>query len=294
MELRSNFDINPLAARRLKKNYAGLSKKGEKITTDHFGFRCLPKPDQRTDDASIKKNLILAGDSIAFGMYLPFKKSWGYHLQHQLINWNVLVQALPGGSQALTLQHLFGDDHLAKQTQAKWIIHSLTHYDNTDNWLYEEDMKKQAQETTIFFRLIQKYCGPYWIQMIKLKVRSFFQKDQRKQLLFANSVDRKGATERALTQLKARCLKDGISLAIVFTPDRGELLAKGDPGLQARELCNHLNLPFFDLNRAFRNEHKKENLDLKLIFRKDNIHFTPLGAKWAGKLLSQWFKETAL
>lgn len=289
MELRTNFDISPLESRRLKKNFTGSSKKGDPINTDRYGFRCMHQSNRDNEQVD-RQPLILAGDSIAFGMYLPFEDSWGYHLQARLKHWKVLVQALPGGSQALTNQHLFGDDNLAKQTKAKWLIHTLTHYDNTDNWLFEADLKKQERWSTRTFRFLQKYCGPYWIQMVKLKIRSFLNKDQRRQLLFAETIERKGATKRSLNQLKNKCLENEISLAIVFTPDRGELLGEGDPGAQVRELCHDLNLPCFDLNMAFREEYNKGALELSHLFRDDQIHFTPNGAQWAGKLLSKWFE----
>jgi hypothetical protein len=329
MSLRANIAPTPLASRRLVPNYHGVSQWGQAIFTDAFGFRCAerftvihreapseallptglqvetskfkptglePSQDKKNIEPFKTSSVVLAGDSIAFGMYLPFEDSWGFHLERHLRDKYVHVQAVPGGSQALTLDHLFGPDELMAQTKAPWLIHTVTNYDNTDNWLYDVDAHERQQFSTRFLRQLQSTLGPYWIQMLKVKARAFLKKDRRKNLLFAEAQPptRQGATQRALEKLQQACLEQQVKLSIVFTPDRGELMSQGQPGAKVAELCQRLSLPFFDLCEALKFEASRPHSKLKLerVFRSDRIHFTPEGALWAGKLLARWFEES--
>ena len=285
MNLRANIAPTPLQAHRLVPNFHGVSPKGVEVATDAFGFRCMPQQAQPKADLN---RLILAGDSVAFGMYLGFEDSMGHHLGLSLPHWQVMVQAVPGGSQGMTLDHLFGRDALAEASGARWIIHTVNHYDNTDNWLYAMDEAERESELTMTLRQAQSLLGPYWIQMLKVKLRAFLRKDTRRQLLFADERrQRDGATQRALNELISACHQQDMGLAMVFMPDRGELLSDGDPAAPLVDLCKNLGVPIFDLCSAMRHQSK---VDLHEIFRDDRIHLSDRGSALAGELVAKWFK----
>jgi hypothetical protein len=296
MALRDNLAPSALKSHRLVPHYAGTSHSGIDFYTDKWGFRCSKSEylasvnSNRSADQS-SSGLILAGDSIAFGMYQNFEASLGFHLGQSLPQFKIFVQALPGGSQAMSLDHLFGPDQLAVNCKAQWLVHSITHYDNTDNWLYALDQLEGQKLENKILRTIKYYGGPYTIQMLQLKLRDFLRKDQRKDLLWADDAPpmRTGASERAIKALGEACKKNQLHLALFFVPDKGELLSREvHPPTILLKLCADLDIPFFDLAQALQ---KDPEVDLNLVFRDDNIHLSPYGAKVGGKKLAQWFAE---
>ena len=235
--------------------------------------------------------ILLGGDSIAFGMYQNYEDSLGFQLERGLPKGRVRVQALPGGSQALTLDHLFGPDQLAQRSGAQWLIHTLTNYDNTDNWLYALDQQELSDPKTRGLREIKNLAGPYFIQMLQMKFRDFLNKDERKNLLWAAEppLQRQGASERAVAALVQACQKNRIRLAIVFIPDRGELSkVSADTGNEFVGLCEKLALPYFNLAQHLKAD---ANIECARVFRDDNIHFSAYGAEVAGRKIAQWFME---
>ena len=291
MKLRKNIAENSLASHRLNKNFSGKSSTGIPFYTNSFGFRCSLNDFQNKSHNSDKNIVLLAGDSICFGMYEPFKNSIGYYLNKNIskYNWNCMTQAIPGGSQAMTTDHLFGPDHLAKQTKAKWIIHSITHYDAVDNLLYNQDKEKLKNSSDRILRLLKISLTPYFAQMLQVKVRDFLLKDDPTDLLFADSLNRNNASTKTIKALFDACKKENISLAFFFTPDRGELL---NPSFEKQKeleaFFNKNHIPYFDLRLALKND---QSIDLNKVFRDDKIHLSQYGAMKSAEKLSNWFHK---
>ena len=296
MALRDNLAVTALDSHRLVVNFQGQSRSGLQFYTDELGFRCGNHQNNTIASKFLKSSantstLILGGDSIAFGMYQDYENSLGFQLEQFLPHTMVRVQALPGGSQALSVDHLFGPDHLAEKSGAQWLLHSITNYDNTDNWLYELDNKDLADPTHLWLRQGKTVVGPYFIQMLQVKFRDFLNKDERKNLLWADEplTSRQGASERALGALDQACRNHQINLAIFFVPDSGELLNVSKvTGSDIETLCKKLNLPFFNLAQSLWADPK---VDLNRIFRDDHIHLSAYGAEIAGQKLAKWFME---
>ena len=286
MTLRENLASTPLDSHRLRPNQNLVSHKGIPFHTNQWGFRCKKEPSLLPNAT----NLLLGGDSIAFGMYLPFEQSLGHHLQLKLYsNFNVLVSAIPGGSQAMSHDLLFGPDQLAQKVKAKWLLHSVNHYDDNDNWLYEIDEEKR-RGLRGELRKAKNLLGPYAIQMLQLKTRHFLSKDQRKDLLlYADEIPQPnptkwGHTQRALEKLQKVCLDSGIHLALFFLPDRGELSSQGDQHNDTMEAwAKAQSIPFLDLEKLL----EREPPSLKeQLFKSDGIHLTPSGSQTVAKHLA--------
>jgi hypothetical protein len=289
MGLRKNIAHNSLESHRLNKNFSGPSITGIPFYTDNYGFRC--------SKGSINKQLhktssiLLAGDSICFGMYEPIENSIGYYFNQNIskLNWNCLIQAIPGGSQAMTQDHLFGADSLAKQTKAKWILHSITHYDSVDNILYLQDKIKLNKRSERYLRKIKTSTIPYFIQMLQVKVRDFLLKDNPKNLLFADTLSRDNSSHTVIKEFYDLCKVNSIKLAFFFIPDEGELLS---PSLNEQNefepFFKELNIQYFDLRLALIRDN---TIDLKKVFRDDKIHLSKYGSLKSAEKLSIWFES---
>jgi hypothetical protein len=289
MGLRNNIASTSLEAHRLKPNRHLMAKHGISFHTDQFGFRCEETP----KELPAADKIILGGDSIAFGMFLNFKDSLGHHLQKALKpNFKILVSALPSGSQAMTQDLLFGPDQLAKKSEARWILHSINHYDETDNLRYQND-KLNQQGWRQHVRKIKTLVGPYGIQMLQLKLQNFLAKDKRKDLLLhADNQQGRGAvhpwpnTQRALENLKKSCDHANTRLALFFLPQQGELEATGHRHNDAMETwATSQGIPFIDIEQHLEGAPSTVR---KLLFKDDGIHLTAKGSEAVASLLADF------
>lgn len=286
MGLRRNLSTSSLQAHRLLPSRDLVSRRGVPFKTDALGFR--------TGGAPVgNPSLLLGGDSIAFGMYLPYEQSLGFYLDQTMPKWGVQVSALPGGSQAMSRDLLLGEDQLLKKSAARVLLHSVNHYDNNDNWLYHLDQVKNHGWRAAF-RQGKTWLGPYAIQVFQLKLRQFLAKDRRRDLLlYADEGGQRHHfdwTREPLDALLKGTQDQGVMLALFFLPDRGEVGSAG--WLHDAEVAawaQEHGVPYFNLEMAL----EKAGVGTE-IFMDDGIHLNPEGHRICARLLADWLEASVL
>ena len=294
-DMRENIAMTALDAKKLKSNFDGISRRNIAFYTNEFGFRCSK------DRANVKPEfgVVLGGDSFTFGMYHPYEESWPYFFEQALrasgdLRW-AHVQAIPGGSPYMTLDHLFEVDHVAERVPANLLLQSISHYDHVDNALYKQDKMDQLDPSRAQLRWLKVKLAPYLVSMLQIKLRHFMQKDERKQLLFADDYSVAGKArlmKEVLTLLKTHCAEQGWSFALFFMPNESELLAKGWAQVTPlEEQANELNIPFYNLEKDLETD---SSIELNNVFRDDHLHLNVYGAKVVGQKLAEFVKATGL
>lgn len=294
-DMRENIAMTALEAKKLKPNHQGVSRRRIPFYTNEFGFRCS----EARAKIKSKLGIVLGGDSFTFGMYHPYEESWPYFFELALRaggdeRW-AHVQAIPGGSPNMTLDHLFGSNSLAEKVPSNLLLHSISHYDHVDNMLYEQDKEDVADPDRRAMRWLKVNLSPYLVSMLKLKLRHFLQKDERSQLLLAadySAVGKEKLMRQVLAALKTSSAEQGWRFALYFMPDRRELLTAGSDHSRAiASLAKDLDIPFYNLERALEED---PNVNLERVFRDDGLHLNAHGAKVVGEKCAEFVRESGL
>lgn len=280
--------MGPLEAKRLVPNYNGRSSVGVPYLTNALGFRCS----EERYGKPLQEGVVLAGDSFTFGLYVPYEGTWPYFFERSLSRvgdsrW-AHVQAIPGGSPAMTLSHLFGADRLASKVPTKLMLHSISHYDFVDNMLFLHDQEELDDAFRYAMRWTKVHVAPYFLNMMQLKIRHFLQKDRRQQMLFADDVfaERRMIMRKVLAEMKAQCEKEGWLLAFYYMPNEKEVLTPGWEHTRVIEdMLRDLELSFFHLEMELELD---KDVDLKKLYRDDKLHLNEKGAEVVGEKLAQY------
>lgn len=287
-KMRNNFGMTHLDACRLKPYFKEWSQSGVLYQTDKYGFRC---GNQTQNDGDV---LLLAGDSIAFGVGLNYEESISGHLEQELQNsmaLRVLTQALPGGCPSLTVEHLREDNLIDRIPKPKWILHSINHYDTMDDYLYHLELENNKD----FYKYVKKKTkitlGGYFITMLQKKLRSFFLRNPVFPSLHAgvrwSRVSMEYST-KPIKKLNEICKENGIKLILFGLPDKGET---GFPGSEhwspMQEFCEQEAIAFLDIEM----ELEKAKRQGTKLYLDDGIHFTSAGSHVIGNTLANKIKS---